>query len=52
MEVNGQLHSTATLPPGKEPLILIGRYKGKKKVKLPLCLTKQHIMKVYGGVGV
>jgi len=25
MEVSGQLHAPTTLPPGKEPLVLIGK---------------------------
>jgi hypothetical protein len=44
MDVSGQLHAPAALPPGKEPLVPI-------KLKLSLCLTKHHSMKIYWGSG-
>jgi hypothetical protein len=55
MEVSGQLHAPAALPPGDISDIYIYyciyfEVKVKVNVKLSLCLTKHHTMKAYWGV--
>jgi len=57
MEVSGQLHASAALPPGKEPQVPDGQQDGCApesfwKVKLLLCLIKQLAMKTYWGADV
>jgi hypothetical protein len=47
MEMNGQLHAPAALPPEKQLLIPTG-YE-EVKLNLSLCLTNHHATKTYGG---
>jgi hypothetical protein len=53
MEVSGQLHASAALPPGKEPQVPDGQQDGCApesfgKVKLLLCVINQRAMKTSG----